>query len=106
MMRRAFTRIFAQSAIFACTIAVLRPHDAAGQAQSSLAAAAREAAKNFQASAPQEVANAKAALATAVENLDRFLRRSASAAVTKSWKDHLHWNDLVALAQKDQPGSN
>lgn len=68
----------------------------------SLAAAARAAAGNFRPVPAQEVAQAKAEFATAVSNLDRFLR-SGGAFKLAGWQKYLQWNDLVGLLQKDPP---
>src|SRR5262249_39318261 len=92
MMRQAFTRFLVPVTVVVSLTAATLSRKAMAEAPDSLVAAAREAGKSFQAASPQELAKAKAALATAADNLDRFLRRNASAAVTKSWKDHLHWN--------------
>src|SRR5262245_19169343 len=102
MSRRALSRLLLLAIVY------LWPLPLAFQAAAqppALAEAAREAAKNFQAASPQELAKAKADLTAAIDNLDRFLRRSAAAAATKSWKVHLQWDELVALPTKDQPAS-
>src|SRR5262245_44688156 len=82
MTQRAFLRILIPAAVIASLAAAAFPRNAAAQPTDSLAAAAREAAKNFQAASPQELAKAKIALAAAADNLDRFLRRNATAVVT------------------------
>jgi hypothetical protein len=80
--------------------AAARAQEAPATAAGSLAAETREAAKNFQAVAPQDVAKAKARLADAVSQLDRFLRQAPVKAA--GWKRYLQWNDLVGILQKDE----
>jgi hypothetical protein len=68
----------------------------------SLAAAAREAAKNFRPVGPEEIARAKGELASAINSLDRFLRSGAPYKAA-GWKKYLQWNDLVGVVQQPQP---
>ena len=65
----------------------------------ALAAAARQA--QFKPITPQDVAEAKRALATAVSELEGFLNRSGTANADR-WKAYLGWNDLVGIVQSDE----
>jgi hypothetical protein len=72
--------------------------------RSSLSEAARQASRNFQPVAPQDVARAKAELAAAMSGLDAFLRTGAPYKAV-GWKRYLQWNDLVGILQSEQPPS-
>lgn len=65
----------------------------------ALAASARQA--QFKPITPQEAAEAKRALATAITELEGFLNRSGRANADR-WKAYLGWNDLVAIVQSNE----
>lgn len=72
--------------------------DAAAPEAPSLAAMAREAARNFKPVAPAELEQARGRLSGALARLDRFLARGGRAKV-EGWKRYLEWEALVRATQ-------
>ena len=64
--------------------------------------AARDAAGKFQPVTPDQVAQAKAELASAVSELERFIVRSGPANAD-AWKAFLRWNNLANVLQATEP---
>ena len=76
------------------------------QQPANLAAAAREAKASFAPVNLQKAMQAKVELASAVRELERWLRRSG-AGRAEGWKKYLGWNDLVnVVAQEGPPDAN
>lgn len=108
MTRRAITSssfsLFV-TAVFAFVPLATAQDQPAVAEPNSLPAMARAAAKDFQAVPPTDVAQAKANLANAINQLDAFLNTGAPAKAV-GWKKYLQWNDLVALSQNDHSSAD
>jgi hypothetical protein len=72
------------------------------QEPANLAAAAREAQKNFAPVSVQEAAKAKVELASAMRELEAWLNRSG-AANAAAWKKYLGWSELENVVAQDEP---
>lgn len=104
MTRRAIA-----SYLLGCLVALVSQAKAQDQLQPageiSLAAVAKAAAADFYAPTSADLTPARANLAQATAQLDAFLRTGAPAK-SVGWKKYLRWDELVALAQQEQPAAD